>query len=116
MTFFKRKLSPAFNAPQQSLSAYSIVLVKQDAATAEAFATRLSRWLLLQGDGQAGRAEKPATSGSQVTINCTEAVMASIERQFAGDILKTLPPPEHIRGTVYPPKVDPWDVSLWSRK
>ena len=114
MNPFKRKLSPEFNAPQQSLGAYTIVLVK--AQQAEAFAERLSRWLLLQGDGQKGAAQRPVAADGKVTVNCTEAVMAKIERQFAGDILETLPKPEHIRGAIYPPKVDPWDVSLWSRK
>jgi len=117
------KKSPAFNdAAKPALNDYTIVLTKPDGtpdAQAAAFAAKLDRWLNLHGDAAAKTTEAPAATApnsngnAQVTIKCTEAVLVRIERQFAGDILATLPPPEHARGTIYPPKVDPWDVRFW---
>ncbi|MDE1153216.1 MAG: hypothetical protein PW788_11830 [Micavibrio sp.] len=123
MDKWTQKKSAGFNAaatPQ--LNDYTIVLTKPDGAPdaqAAAFAAKLDRWLHMHGDAQSGTAKAPvhstpgAKGNAQVTITCSEAVLSRIERQFAGDILETLPPPEHARGTIYPPKVDPFDVRFW---
>lgn len=111
-----------FNDRGHKLNAYTIEITRPAAdpqAQAGDFIGRLDRWLMLQGEDFKGRAKTPeviapsANGNAQIRIECTEAAMAAIERQFASDILRVNPPAEHIRGAVYPPKVDPWDVSKW---
>lgn len=117
------RISPLFNyvSRGRELCDYTITLSRPAAdlaAQAESFAATLSRWLHMQGDDFKGNAKEPkpaaSTNGNaRVSISCTEETMARIERQFAGDILRADPPALHARGTVYPPKVDPWDISKW---
>lgn len=116
---FSRKLAPYFNAAVQGKQDYTITLTKPEAdpaRQAEAFCKRLDRWLCLQHETGAeppvAAAAAPA-GNAQLAIRCTEAAMLKIERQFAGEILRVDPPAEHQRGTIYPPKVDPWDVRYW---
>lgn len=118
MGLFKRKIKDQFNQPpQRDLQAFTITLTKPQAdktAQADSFAATLDRWLQRQGDMQKGNAQSPVAGVGTVDISCTEETMQRIERQFAGDILRVDPPAQHQRGTIYPPKVDPWDVSKWS--
>lgn len=116
------RISPVFNyvARGRELCDYTITLARPSsdlAAQAEGFAATLSRWLHMQADDFKGNAEEPqpasSTTNARVSVRCTEETMARIERQFAGDILRTDPPAQHVRGAVYPPKVDPWDISKW---
>lgn len=124
MPFRRTKLSPFFNfqAQGRSLGEYTITLCRptgQPEAQAEDFKLRLMRWLQLQGDDRKGNAQEPhavpaaADGYARVSLSCTEETMLRIERQFAGDILAVAPPPQHQRGTVYPPRVDPWDITKW---
>ena len=118
MALFKRKIKDQFNKPpQRDLQAFTITLTKPEqdvGAQAASFATTLDRWLQRQGDMHKGNAQSPVAGAGTVAISCTEETMHRIERQFAGNILRVDPPAQHMRGTVYPPKVDPWDVSKWS--
>jgi len=116
---FSRELAPYFNAAVEGKQDYTIVLTKPEkdlTQQAERFRARLHRWLCLH---QETGAEPPAVTTpsaagqAQLTIRCTEAALLRIERQFAGEILRVDPPAEHQRGTIYPPKVDPWDVRYW---
>lgn len=111
-----------FNDRGHRLNAYTIHVTrpaKDPQAQAEDFCGRLDCWLMLQGEDFKGHAKTPeiiapSTNGNaQLRIECTEAAIARIERQFASDILRITPPAEHTRGALYPPKVDPWDVSKW---
>ena len=119
MNLFRRKIAPTFNAAVQDAEDFTIVLTKPEADTAaqaERFKNKLSRWLLMQGEQNAEApavAAPNAAGNAQVTIRCTEAALLRIERQFAGDILRVEPLPQHQRGTIYPPKVDPFDVRFW---
>ncbi|MEZ0226648.1 MAG: hypothetical protein ACAH83_18980 [Alphaproteobacteria bacterium] len=109
----KRNLADLFNFQSRgkTLNDYALTLTRSQA---EDFRLRLTRWLKMQGDDFKGNAEAPRTlDETRVSLRCTEETMARIERQFAGDILSVSPPAEHHRNTVYPPKVDPWDVSKW---
>lgn len=118
MSLFKRKIKDQFNKPpQRDLQAFTITLTKPEADTAAqaaSFAATLDRWLQRQGDMQKGNAQNPVAGAGTVAISCTEETMQRIERQFAGKILRVDPPAQHQRGTIYPPKVDPWDISKWS--
>ncbi len=118
MSLFKRKIKDQFNKPpQRDLQAFTITLTNAEADTAAqvaSFTATLDRWLQRQGDMQKGNAQNPVAGAGTVAISCTEETMQRIERQFAGNILRVDPPAQHVRGTVYPPKVDPWDVSKWS--
>lgn len=116
------KLYPLFNfcSRGRDLNDYTITLARPqaDAAPQAArFAAQLSRWLHGQGDDFKGNATAPEAASAkgqpQVRLRATEEAMVRIERQFAGDILKVDPPAKHIRGAIYPPKVDPWDISKW---
>jgi hypothetical protein len=114
------KLTPAFNAANSAQQDYLLVLTRPAAdlaAQAEEFRARLERWLYLQGEDAkktfSQLAAAPGEGNARVTLTCTEALMAHIERQFAGDILRVEPPAQHARGAVYPPKVDPFDVRFW---
>lgn len=111
-----------FNDHGFTLNTYTIEITRPAEnlqAQAEDFFGRLDRWLMLQGLDFKGRAKTPeviapsANGNAQIRIECTEAAMAAIERQFAGDILRVDPQAQHIRGALIPPKVDPWDVSKW---
>ena len=122
---WKEHLRGAFNDRGKEHESYTLTLTRPAAdaegatAQAEDFCDRLSRWLALQGEGFEGNAKMPEaaapanTGNARVAIDCTEATLALIERHFAADILKIDPPAQHVRGAVYPPKVDPWDVSKW---
>lgn len=113
----------AFNfcARGKALQDYTLTLTKPDgrpATQAEDFRARLTQWLRLQGDDFKGNAEAPVATApdgrnARVALRCTEDTLVRVERQFAGDILRIEPPAKHMRGTVYPPKVDPWDTSKW---
>jgi hypothetical protein len=115
----KQKLSDLFNfvARSKALQDYTVTLTRPDAdlvAQAGDFRERLMNWLRLQGDDFKGNAEAPIVAkDGKVSLRCTEDTVARIERQFAGDILRVDPPARHARGAVYPPKVDPWDISKW---
>ena len=111
-----------FNDRGHRLNEYTIQITRPAEnlqAQAEDFFGRLDRWLMLQGLDFKGRAKTPeviapsANGNAQIRIECTEAAMAAIERQFAADILRVDPQAQHIRGSIIPPKVDPWDVSKW---
>jgi hypothetical protein len=99
-----------FVAKGKALQDFSITLVR---GTADDFRLTLARWLQKQQDDISGNTKEPAVADGKVTLRCTEETMMRIERQFATDILRTDPPAKHIRGTVFPPKVDPWDASKW---
>ena len=93
----------------RELNDYTLTLTRP-----ENFCPRLTRWLQMQGDDFKGNAEAPKElDNARLSLRCTEETMSRIERQFAGDILSVSPPAEHHRNAVYPPKVDPWDVSKW---
>lgn len=107
----KKKIGATFNfhSAGKPLNEYTLTLTRP-----EDFHGRLTRWLQMQGDDAKGNAEAPrALEETRLSLRCTEETMARIERQFAGDILSVSPPAEHQRGTVYPPKADPWDISRW---
>lgn len=111
-----------FVSRDKQLDGFTITLTRPApdlAAQAEDFAERLTKWLMMSGDDFKGNAKAPAAAAveggnARVTISATEETMARIERQFAGDILRVDPPAKEVRGAVYPPPVDPWDVSKWS--
>jgi hypothetical protein len=120
----KSEITPAFNFKSRGrqLNEYTLTLARPQedlVAQGEGFRTTLARWLRMQGDDFKGNAQEPITlapsteGNARVGIRCTEEMMARIERQFGGDVLRADPPPAHARATVYPPKVDPWDVSKW---
>ena len=114
----RQKISPVFNfvSSGKPLADYTLTLTKpgdDPSSQAEDFRARLTQWLRLQGDDAKGNAEAPAVADARITLRCTEETLGRIERQFAGDILKIDPPAQHMRGTIFPPKVDPWDVSRW---
>ncbi|TAL35928.1 MAG: hypothetical protein EPN97_06720 [Alphaproteobacteria bacterium] len=115
----RTNISATFNfcSAGKTLNEYTLTLTQPDAgalARPEDFPARLTRWLQMQGDDAKGNAEAPKSlENARVSLRCTEETMARIERQFAGDILSVSPPAEHQRGTVYPPKLDPWDISKW---
>jgi hypothetical protein len=119
----KKDIRIAFNfcSRGKRLQDYTVTLTKEDGkstAKVEAFRLRLTQWLRMQGDDFKGNAEEPlaarTTAGDpRLLLRCTEEAMARIERQFAGDILRVEPPALHQRGTIFPPKVDPWDTSKW---
>jgi hypothetical protein len=123
MSLWKRSLQPAFRDLGRPHEKFTITLTRPEsgagAAQSEDFRARLERWLLLHGAGQKGEAKTPETlpaadtGNGRLSIECTERMMALIERQFASDILRVDPPARHVRGAIYPPKVDPWDVSKW---
>lgn len=108
----ERSLLIPFNfvAKGKELQDFTITLVRGDA---DDFRLTLARWLQKQQDDISGNTKEPAVADGKVTLRCTEETLARVERQFASDILRTDPPPKHARGMVYPPKVDPWDVSKW---
>lgn len=121
---WKRKISLAFNfvSRGRELNDYTVTLSRPEAdpqRQADAFCARLSRWLRMQGDDVNGNAQAPEAlppseaGNARLHLRCTEEAMLRIERQFAGDILGVAPPALHQRGTIYPPKVDPWDISKW---
>jgi hypothetical protein len=99
-----------FCARGKTLRDYMITLTKPDgrpATQAADFSLRLTQWLRLQGDDFKGNAEAPVTASpdgrnARVALRCTEETLVRVE-----------PPANHMRGTVYPPKVDPWDTSKW---
>jgi hypothetical protein len=117
------KITDRFNfvSRDKDLTAYTLTLTRPAAdldAQAGSFADTLARWLMMQGEDFKGNAKKPEATtaeggNARVRIEATEEMMARIERQFGGDILRADPPPAHARGTVYPPKVDPFDISKW---
>lgn len=117
------KIADLFNfvSRGKELTTYTLTLSRPEQdldAQAQNFADTLTRWLHMQGDDFKGNAKLPKAAdavgaNARVSIEATEEMMARIERQFGGDILKSDPPPQHARGTVYPPKVDPWDVTKW---
>ena len=120
----KEKLNPCFNFESRGfvLQDYQITLSRPDAdpqAQAKDFLARLTRWLRMQGDDWKGNAQAPSIipsslgGNAQLSLSCTEETIQRVERQFAGEILRVTPPARHQRGTIYPPKVDPWDVSKW---
>lgn len=107
----RRNLSATFNfrSAGKPLNEYTLTLTRPDD-----FCARLTRWLKMQEDDSKGNAEPPrALNNTRLSLRCTEETMARIERQFAGDILSVSPPAKHHRGTIFPPKVDPWDISKW---
>lgn len=107
----KKDITSLFNFQSRGkpLNDYTLTLTRP-----EDFLARLKRWLQMQGDDAKGNAEAPGKlDDARISLHCTEETMARIERQFAGDILSVSPPAEHHRNTVYPPKVDPWDISKW---
>ncbi|MBI1215526.1 MAG: hypothetical protein GC185_06885 [Alphaproteobacteria bacterium] len=115
-------LRDEFNDRGKQHESYTITLTRPApdlAAQAEDFCERLSLWLTKQGEGFKGEAKAPEAAAvsnegnARVSIQCTERAIALIERQFGTDILKVDPPAQHVRGAIYPPKVDPWDVSKW---
>jgi hypothetical protein len=120
----KRRPGPDFNfvSRGRKLDDYTVALARPEpdaARQAAEFCARLSRWLRMQGDDAKGNAEAPVTlapseqGDARLRLRCTEEAMLRIERQFAGEILSVAPPAAHQRGTIYPPKVDPWDISKW---
>lgn len=114
----RQKIGPLFNFVSQGkpLQDFMLTLTKpgaDPAAQSDDFRARLTQWLHRQGDDANGNTQAPVAAGTQVSLRCTEETMQRIERQFAGDILKVDPPAQHMRGTILPPKVDPWDVSKW---
>lgn len=118
-----RKITDLFNyeARGKKLDSFTITLARPEKdlpAQSARFAETLARWLMMQGDDFKGNAQKPAVADAadgyaRVSIAATEEAMARIERQFAGEILRADPPAQHVRGAIYPPKVDPWDISKW---
>lgn len=118
-----QKITDLFNyeARGKKLASFTLTLARPEkdiASQSARFAETLARWLMMQGDDFKGNAQKPAAAEAsggyaRVSIMATEEAMARIERQFAGDILRTDPPAQHVRGAIYPPKVDPWDISKW---
>jgi hypothetical protein len=99
-----------FVACGKELQDFSITLVRGDA---ESFRLTLARWLQMHHEDTGGNAKEPGVAGGKVTIRCTGEMLGRIERQFASDILCTDPPPRGARGAIFPPKVDPFDVSKW---
>ncbi len=118
------KISPFFNFKSRGRKlgdfTLTLTLPTGDPQTqAEDFSARLTAWLARQSEDFKGNAEAPAIAAptadgnARLTLRCTEDAMARIERQFAGDILRVDPPARHACGAIYPPKVDPWDISKW---
>lgn len=99
-----------FVARGKELQDFTITLVRGEA---EAFRLTLARWLQMHHEDTNGNAREPGVTDGKVTIRCTDEMLGRIERQFASDILRTDPPPVGARGAIFPPKVDPFDISKW---
>lgn len=113
--------SAAINYDDRAVLDFTLTLTPrgEDAQKrADDFKAQLLRWPLVRRSLPRHKLEKAEagvsdTGAPQLKIQATELLVMDIQRQFAGEILKTEPQPDMIPPSHRKRPVDPFDVRYW---
>lgn len=111
----------AINYDDRAILDFTLILTprgEEAQKRADDFKAKLLRWPLVRQNLPRYKLEKAeAVVGEggvpQIKIRATESLVMDIQRQFAGDILRTEPQPDLIPPSHRKRPVDPFDVRYW---